>query len=391
MQLPAPQSQKAGERPISFVLDDGGAAPVRSVSLAIRPEDLTRADSSRMSVQQTLGGAWADNFGPGLASITISGHTGWSRRLVANDQRDGMERFAELYETVFKQWHTLRNDAVLRGENPDKVRLIFADALDKMAAVVALNGFTLKRSKSRPLLCQYQISMTVLTEDLGVGLSALPGFGTAAGVLDKKARESLGLDSLTDSIASLTNLLGAVQEFVDRALVDPAREFLKQTVRLYEHVRTAIRTADEIAGSLIGVARMTAAAGMNIFRTIGAITSLPDQARARLMNVASEYGNIFCVLRNALSLQQYVPDYNPLFGSSHCSSTSGGRPVSPLSGVNPFYLYSPSNRTLPVSIASAAQAGLQTMAEADVVLSPMSGTALAGVMSQIIGGLSVTA
>src|SRR5277367_3573779 len=74
-----PPSQKVGSAPISFIFIDGSipAPNTWTLNLVIRPEELTRTDPSRMTVQQTLGGAWADDFGPGLGSINISGTTGW--------------------------------------------------------------------------------------------------------------------------------------------------------------------------------------------------------------------------------------------------------------------------------------------------------------------------
>lgn len=389
LQPAKPQTQKADERPISFVLDDQSsrAAPRISVDLTIRPEDLTRVDSSRLSTQQTLGGAWVDNFGPGIPSLNISGHTGWRRRFGVDNERDGQERFRYLFENVFTRWHKLRNDAMKAGDNPDKVKLIFADALDQFAVVVAPVSFTLKRSKSRPLLCQYQIGMTVVSQDIDE--LAYLRFGKNL-FTDPQALEELGLDSLTASVDRLTEYLEDIQDTVDRTLVAPVRDFLVKTIRLYQSVRTAIRTADEIAGSLIAVARMTAQAGMNIFRTIGAITSVPGLVKSRLMSLSSEYSNVFCVLKNAVQRQKYLPDYNPLFGSSNCSSTNGGRPLSPLSGVNPFYLYAPANRTLSVAVTASGQAGLMAMASTDVVLAPMSMTSLTSSLSQISNGLSVS-
>jgi hypothetical protein len=383
MDVRAPQTQKAEERPISFVLDDQSTgAPLVSISLVIRPEDLTRNNPSRMTVQQTLGGAWADSFGPGIPTISISGHTGWRRRSVGDDERDGSERFQRLYDSVWTQWHTLRQDAVKAGNDPDQVRLIFADALDGFAVVVAPTSFVLRRSKTRPLLSQYQIAMTVLSENVD-----LPDFGVA-GVTDNDALEAAGLDSLSASVDSLTDYAQSIQSFIDRTMVAPARDFLIKTIRLYGSTRSAIQSGDEIAGQLIGVARMVSMAGVNIFRTINAVSSVPQQAKTRLMEVAGAYTNIFCVLRNAVRQQQFYPDYNPLFGSSNCSSTSGGRPISPLSGVNPFYLYAPSNRTLPVSINASAQSSLQTMAGTDVVLAPLSQSALLTHLSNISAGMT---
>src|ERR1035437_1247118 len=46
-------------------------------TLTVNPEDLTVTEPSRVAVQQTMGGAWVDSFGPGLRTINISGVTGW--------------------------------------------------------------------------------------------------------------------------------------------------------------------------------------------------------------------------------------------------------------------------------------------------------------------------
>src|SRR3546814_1488395 len=100
---------------------------------------------------------------------------------------------------------------------------------------------------------------------------------------------------------------------------------------------------------------MTAQAGVNLFRTVAAVANLPSQIRSRLMQVAGAYSNIYCVLRNALRQQLFYEDYNPLFGASNCSSTSGGRPISSLAGKNPFYSVVPTQRPLPVSMTGRSE------------------------------------
>lgn len=147
-----PLSQTGAARPISFYLTiDGSQEP--SVDLLVRPEDLQWTEPARTSVNQSLGGAWVDNFGPGIPAITISGHTGW--RPVGADM--GWEgRFDDLYQQVWKKYH----DAIAQLKDPTKVKLEFVDVLDRRAAVVTPNQFVLKRNRSRPLLKQYNISMT---------------------------------------------------------------------------------------------------------------------------------------------------------------------------------------------------------------------------------------
>jgi len=155
-----PTSQKAGFRPISFLLSNGVTGTLTSIDLLIRPEELTRSAPSRLSATQTFGGAWVDNFGPGLVGINIAGHTGWRGGLFA----DGFELFQELKTTVFDQWHSQRAAAVAAGQDPAQIQLIFSDALDANVDIVVPNVFTLRRNRTRPLLMMYQIGMTVVGE-----------------------------------------------------------------------------------------------------------------------------------------------------------------------------------------------------------------------------------
>lgn len=401
MQLLPPSSQKAGDRPISFVLDDGDATT--AIDLVIRPEELTRTDPSRVNMQQTLGDtAWADNFGPGLAQISLSGHTGWRTR--EGSALDGEARFRDLYDKIYTQWHEKRKFAAMLGRDPDTVKLIFSDALDVFSCVVAPMSFTLRRSKSRPLLCQYQIQLTVMNDSiddtlmLGVGGSSVlssamksSGYLNFGPVKSAAATEALGLDSLTASVNRITSYLADARNFVNGTLLAPVQNFMRQTTRLYGSVRNAISTGSQIAGSLINIAKSVTMAGVNIFRTLAAVVAIPSIVRSQLMQVASAYSNIYCVLRNALRKQRYIQDYSDLYGSSNCSSTSGGRPLSALAGVNPFFSVVPTREALPVSVTASAQKSILTLANADPVISPLPTDTFNNAVSEASAGLVVVA
>lgn len=379
--LAPPATQKAGQRPISFLLDGFGSPSF--VDLVIRPEDLVRTDPSRLNVQQTLGGAWADNFGPGISQITISGHTGW-RRTEGNGE-DGIGRFLTLKETVFTEWHQRRDSIAKSGLNPDGVRLVFSDALDDFAAVVAPMSFTLRRSRSRPLLAQYQLAMMVLGDAEVI-------FGTPKGrstVRDPDLLEQLGLESLSASVDRITAQLNNVHSFVDGTLAAPVRAFMAQTAKLYGSVRGLISAGSGIVGSVISIAQMTAQAGVNLFRTLAAIQSIPQTIKSSLMSMASAYSNIACVLNNAVRQQIHYQDYSDLYGASNCSSTAGGRPISSIGGENPFYKVVPTAGPSPVSVSQPAHAALTSMANTDTSLAPMSTANLGAAMSTIAGGFAV--
>lgn len=158
-----PPSQK--NRRISFDLSGGGAGG--TVDLVIRPEELTRVEPSRLSVQQTLAGAWADAFDRGVATIRISGHTGWHGGPARGSTGlSGEQQFQNLRTTSFQGWHDARAAVVAGGGDPAVVEMIFVDELDRFSALVAPKVFTLRRSKTRPLLMMYVIELLVL-QDLG--------------------------------------------------------------------------------------------------------------------------------------------------------------------------------------------------------------------------------
>jgi len=362
--IPPPSSQKAGQRPISFVLRGGGDYVV--VNLVIRPEQLTKTSPSRLSVHQTLGGAWADNFGPGISRIQISGHTGW-RRVVGNDD-DGVDRFTRLKTAVFDKWHARRQLQTTRGLNPDDVQLILVDTLNRAVTVVAPFAFSLLRSRMQPLLYKYQIDLTELKQH--------PGSMPHVPVQDEPAPEAVRvsmIDSLTESINRITEFIEAVRVGIDRVLVAPVQEFMRQTARLYSAMRTAIREMTAVAESLIQVAQLAARAGLNLFRTLAAVAGLPSMVRQRLMAVAGAYSNVLCLLYSEMiRWPRFFQDFTPMMGASNCSSVGGGRPITRFVDSSPLAALFPDVDSPPVMVARSAQEGLTRLANNDPVQHPLS-------------------
>lgn len=370
----APASQKAGARPISFVMVDMAqttVAPVK-VSLIIRPEELTRTDVSRLTVQQTLGGAWVDDFGTGLATINISGHTGWR----GNAAADGMGQFAILKNQVFTGWHRRRDTAVRAGIDPRGVELRFVDALDSTVDVVAPVSFTLRRSRSRPLLMQFHIAMLVVA---GKSYTAPP------------VTAPNPLDSLLSSIGKLLDAARNIVHFV-KGIVGQVTAYMQAATRIFQAASNLIASAKAIPQSLLGAARAMAAAGACMFATIAAAAGNSTVQTAAAMSTAAEFSNVHCLLHNAVNRQQTYPDYTPLYGASNCSSTNGGSPVSPYAHTNPFYAVAgvPQNAATPaVTMTPAAQQSLALIAHSDPVLAPMSIVSLGVAAGIAAAGTSV--
>lgn len=338
-----------------------------------------------MSTHQTLGSAdgpsgWIDSFGTGLQTINISGHTGWNRSALSADGKDGEARFQELYDEIFLSWHRYRYEATKAGQNPDEVELIFIDNLDNFACVVAPGSFNLRRSKSRPLLMQYQIGMTALSQRLGaVALLNKPGQSVI-----KKA----GLDSLTSSIKKLTDFLDGIKNWINTNILGPVRSFMVLTQKVLNLVRSVYSSITGITESLINVARGIAQSGRNVFQALAGVTGLPGFVKSQMMLVASEFSNVFCLLRNSLKAPVYYPDYTGLYGASNCSSTSGGAPPSIYAGENPFYAVAPVVAPS-VVVQPIAQSSMNYLSGMDPVLAPASASAMASHMGNIAGGVTI--
>lgn len=375
MTLSPAKSQKAEDTPISFVLDSKGA-PVEEYVLFIRPEDISRTYPSRMSVNQTLGGAWLDSFGEGLETTTMSGITGWR---TGPDGLDGIERIVTMRSKVYVRWHALRAEAIARGDNPDDVKLRIVDTLNRYTRVIAPQVFEIRRSKSRPLLASYRIQFTALAKaTASTGLAGLGGFDPSG----------FGLSSLTSSISTITGAINSIKNFVNGAILGPVRSFLGLANTVLSKVTSVINAGKSITGALIGVARDIAHVGTNLFRTLAAIASTPMQIKAELMRVGSAFSNALCVLKNALRPVPTYEDYQAVHGSSNCSSTSGGLPPSIYANTNVFNAVSPPPVT-PVSVSPAANSAMKAMITTDVVFSPLPVSTLSSMLTDINTGVVV--
>lgn len=381
----ATPNQKADARPISFVLHNmaAGTAPVE-VGLVIRPEDLVRSDASRLTTTQTLGGAWTDNFGPGVPTLQISGHTGWG----AGSRANGLEVFQRLHDTIFNQWHAFRAQALTSGRDPDLVKLIFLDKLDQFEWVVAPQSFVLRRNKSRPLLSQYQIGMTWLSNDVAATKKAMASSAKGGGGL----LESLGLDSLLGSLKTITDsiqsgimgFLGPIKDAVG-GLVKLTANVLKTVTAVINTVKGAV---DAVTSGLMSIAGNLARAAANVTQTIVSIMSLPQQIKAKFQRVGAAFNNAFCVIRNIFKSRKFIPNFDSLYGASNCSSTAGGRPISKFATENPFPVFYPLNKS-GVNVSTGAQKSMANLANSDPVMRPMSLNQIRDDASAVVAGVVV--
>jgi hypothetical protein len=382
--MTTPTDQRAGVKPIAFALDDNGVIS-EPVTLPIRPEDLTRSEPSRSAVHQTLGReimGWVDNFGPGLPTININGHTGW--RTAAGSGLDGVQAFHALNDLVHVQYHKAKQRAVDTGIDPAAVKLIFVDMLDDFAVSVVPLQFSLKRSRSSPLLVRYNIAMQAISTEIDSVTVELPQTGNP----------SNGLLALDRSVKRLEEYapeaVDAAEEIGGGSFSDLVGGFIGLANDAFRAVVGFVRGINDLATSaasrVIGFASDLAGVGLNLFRAMNAIRGLPTGILAQVSRVAAAFNELICIFANSLRPRPVYQDYNGLYGASNCSSTVGGRPYSPYENLNVFSRIVDSGGSM--SVSSEAATSISALKNMDPVLSPMPPAEIERHMGVIMAGVA---
>lgn len=128
----------------------------KTYRFALNPEQLTQEEPNRMSVVQTKGGAWVDDFGGGLNTIVLKGTTGFKN--TSGVGTDGFEKFKELRDLIRTYYFKQEPGTEVKEEN----ELKFYNHTDGEAWIVVPKVFSLMRSVSRPLLYLYDIQLVAI-------------------------------------------------------------------------------------------------------------------------------------------------------------------------------------------------------------------------------------
>jgi len=328
--LPSPASQK--ERTVFFRLVKKGAGELSGPSipkglgelnghtLSINPEELTVTQPSRVSVQQTLGAAWVDSFGPGLRTINISGTTGWRAKHAGG--RDWEEELKSLHNEAFKLWHQEREARAKDGLDPEDVQLEFVDTLDGIAVYVVPQQFVLKRSKSRPLLVQCNIGM-MATADIGYS------FPVQEVGLDAKA----ALDSFDQTVADMEKMAAAITAAVTSAL-QAVTKLLNKINKMMAAAQNIMKAGGSIISAISSIIKKVAQALNNFFAMLAALRNFPGKLTSMWKQAMGLFRNLQCLFKNGFKDAWKLEKYDDFNGAANCSSTNGGSPLSPLHNVN---------------------------------------------------------
>lgn len=379
-----PPDQTPATRPISFIYHNAlSDASFKQMTLLIRPEELTRSETSRLTLHHTLGGAYADNFGGGIPTLTLSGHTGWGNN---NAPLNGIEHMVELYKFVYTQWHSDRQRAANSGLDPEDIKLLFSDQLDEFTWVVAPQSFTLKRNKSNPLLAFYQINLVWLANDVASPLAKLLNQQGGGMLAEAIASFSANMHKITTLSTSMSEEINAFFSPVHGAIGELVSVATGVNASVLTNIKAMNTVVNTTGGNLLGIASTLNLATANVLASVAVIKNIPQTLLAKLMQVKNAFLTLYCLMHNALATKKQLPVYD-IYGSSLCSSTNGGSALSTHLTSNTFSAVLPSTPQ-ELAINSSAMLGINQLAALDNVLMPYSLSYVSNLSSVVVQGMT---
>src|SRR5260370_17940946 len=155
----------------------------------------------------------------------------------------------------------------MRAAGRDDVQLLFANALEGVVANVVAGQFVLRRPRTRPLLVQYQLPMTVLSDITGT--YSVPPVAPSAG-----ESTSLGLTSLLQSINDVTNFMNGISSWISTSIFAPVKAFVATVSKVCNAVMGAVNSVLGIGKALMSVATTLVQCATKAFQTIAAAVEL---------------------------------------------------------------------------------------------------------------------
>lgn len=124
----------------------------------LNPEEYSMSEPNRVTITETLAGAFLDSFGQGLQEISLKGTTGVRGNGATQSPTYGFDQFKKLRDLIRKSYGNINDGRYVSDEDMVK----FYNYTDEEYFYVVVTNFSLSRSRSKPLLFQYDIKMTVI-------------------------------------------------------------------------------------------------------------------------------------------------------------------------------------------------------------------------------------
>lgn len=152
-----------------------GSSTVAALVLPLKPSRLQMVQASRVQTTQVLGGVYYDDFGFGVPTVSLEGHTGWfassdgaywSPSTGRVSPIDGPTAYEYLYSDIYLKYFEM--EAASTSGDP-QVYLELVSTFDQIDWYVKpVQDFALTRDRANPMVFQYTVSFSMVRDRSGL-------------------------------------------------------------------------------------------------------------------------------------------------------------------------------------------------------------------------------
>lgn len=399
--IPTSQSDNAGNgKPYTLTMFIG-ETKVNEYEFKINPESTNYSFPSRSTVVQTLGGAVIDHFGIGIPVITLTGTTGWNIKGNTDGFKSfqALQQFYEFYQSELNAEETFFIPFV--GSLKGTVRIRFDDGPSRLRFFVHLQDLKINRTKARPLLFPYTLTMQVLNADESLENREFVTVDNYADFFANGAlRSSLRARAaeIKDNFFGLENNIDLLPESfrtvfqsgIDALdIIDDLSDIGEDSINLIQD------TAGFITGNLSRVSRSVRRAA----RTLQVLTDLPSNIATEFIStvngIIQAFGDLECVLQDFINGKTLRPRVGLISGGNACSTILGASTpaIRPILGENTFDLLSSAGVPVEildsVSLSTSAQDSLTLIESVDTAFEDYGSINVLSEIENVINGLVI--
>lgn len=187
------------------------------------PDDYSDSTSMRVTVTQTRGGYWVEDYGEGIREIQLRGNTGFRKLKVGqgSEVTDGKQLIKKLAHFI----HMHNNERRYRnnkGSDFRKLVMVYHMFADDIHLVVQPTNFTINRSKNNPMMYMYSLNLTVLGDYRRFVLEE-GGDSVAKMMHDSSKRVPKIKQNFELNLESIIDCFNKSEELVNAALTNPGK------------------------------------------------------------------------------------------------------------------------------------------------------------------------
>ena len=306
-----------------------------NITLFINPEELSQQEPAKITVTQTKGGAFVDYWGSGLTTLTVKGVTGFRRRQVAGGPVQGLsghEHFLKLRD-LYRKWVQSSKD------DPKNTEMRFYNWADQEYYVVVITNFTFLRNVARPLLYQYNITMTVIQNITEKVKQATASDDVGQYLISPETRAPLALDTLNKQTGFVNDVVNKNVDLTKYSqgtqdwstFIAGGGQYWNSAQSIYQPVQTVVSEISQFSKDVemyvtgltsfisqpFNIVRDLANACGDVISSMASVTNIPHE-------LIRSFNDMMCAIK-ALPESLYGGFTNPyqFEGVSNCGSTLG--------------------------------------------------------------------